>query len=263
MAPRTLAAVIDSLDGLDESLHDFYAQAQDGKFVLALAGRPRGFVPQGEHEEFRTNNVTLTKERDTARTALATFEGVDVDEYKTLKGTKDELDRKALVKAGDMEGLVAAEVEKAVKPLSAQLETANTTVSDLQNQLSNKVVDEEILKAGNAFGKMKSGTEDVLVSKAKSAGFKNVDGELRQVIGEQTQYSIENPGSPMTIKEWIQAEGSKTFSWVWEPSKGGGGGGNDGAEHEHQEGATTVAKGDKAAFAKNLDDIAKGKAVVR
>lgn len=255
---KQLAAVLDTLEGVDESLHDFYAEAQDGNFVLTLAGRPRGFVPEGEHHEYRSHNHALENDLNAANEKLKGFDGVDVEVYKQLKATQDDLDRKALIKAGDMEGLVAAEVEKAVKPISGQLETANTTINALQGQLAKKVVDEEILKAGNAFGKMKSGTEDVLVSKATAAGFQEVDGELRQVVNGATQYSVESPGQPMSIREWIATEASKSFSWVWEPSTGGGGGGAVGEQTQTQDGVKIIQRGDREAFRKNLDAIAKG-----
>jgi hypothetical protein len=260
---KQLAAVLDSLDDLGEDLHDYYVQAQDGKFVLNLGGRPRGFVPQGEHEEFRSNNTTLQNEVTTLKEQLGKFDGVNVDEYTELKGAKDELDRKQLIKSGDVEGLVATEVEKAVKPLSGEIESLRNTNSDLQSQLANKVVDEEIIKAGNAFGKMKAGTEDVLVTKAKAAGFQNVSGELRRKTGEAVVYSTENPGQPQTIAEWITGEAAKEFPWVWEPSTGGGGGGADGEETQVTDGQTkTIAFSDRKSFRENLDDVATGKVKV-
>lgn len=259
---KQVAAVLDSLEGVAEADQELYTEAQDGKFVLNIGGRPRGFVPAAEHEEFRTNNNNLTNDLKSANERLAGYDGIDPTEARELLNAKSELDKANLIKKGDMEGLVSAEVAKALEPMTAENAQLKADNQEKTQQLASKVVDEEIIKAGNAFGKMKAGTEDVLVAKAKQAGFQNVNGELRQVQGDQTQYSVENPGQPMTISEWITTDASKAFSWVWEPSSGGGGSGTEDVDPGTAGPGKIIKFEDRKAFRANLEDIASGKTVV-
>ena len=257
-----IATVVKSLDGVAESLHDMYAEAQDGKYVLQIEGNPRGFVADSVHEEFRTNNNRLQTDLTTANERLSTFEGIDPTVAKELIATKDDLDRKALIKSGDMEAIIKSEVDKALEPISGQVTTLTEERDAARTALAAKVVDGEILKAGNAFGKMKSGTEDVLVAKAKAAGFTEHNGELRQVVNDAVVFSTETPGQPMEISEWIKGTAAKEYSWVWEPSTGGGGGGTDGNDVVDNAGVKTIRSDDREAFRKNLDDVASGKVKV-
>ena len=251
-----LVPVLESLDGIDEEEHKYYSQADDGRFVLQLSGRPRGFVPEGEHRQFRDNNTSLKTQLDEMQGRLTAFDGIDPGKARDLLGAQEELDRKNLLKKGDVEGLIQTELKKGLGPIQAENKALVGENSELKQQLASKVVDAEVLRAGNVFGKMKAGTEDVLIDKAKRSGFQDVDGELRQVVNGNTVYSTETPGQPRSVDEWIKHEAGKEFSWIWEPSVGGGGDGDKGQTTPG--GVKEISRGDRDAFRKNLAEIAKG-----
>ena len=54
-----------------------YYEERDGGFHLAV----EGMVPKGKLEEFRNNNIELTRERDELKQKL---DGIDVDEYRRI-----------------------------------------------------------------------------------------------------------------------------------------------------------------------------------
>tara|TARA_Y100000310_G_scaffold321924_1_gene380240 strand:- start:230 stop:1009 length:780 start_codon:yes stop_codon:yes gene_type:complete len=252
---KQMAAVVDSLDGVDEALKEYYELAQDGKYILNQ-GRPRGFTPDDEVKQFRDNNTTLTTQNAELTSKLAGFDGVNVEQYNTWKAAQDDLDSKALIKAGDIDGLVNAAVKKALDPVSAELSVEKTARQETQAKLDAAIVDTKVISAASDFGKIRSGAGDVIVTKAKAAGWQNVDGSLLQM-------SSDNVVIGRDIKEWIASTGAKDgeINFCFEPSVGGGGDGADGKEGV-QGGAKTLEFGDTKGFSENLEDIASGKTVV-
>lgn len=251
---KQLAAVVDNLDGVDEALHEMYTQAQDGKFVLNIAGRPRGFAPDSDLTQFRDNNTTLTATNTELTTKLAAFDGVDVELFKRLKAVQDDLDSKAMVKAGDIAGLVAAELKKEVDPLKAELAIEKAARVEAQGIANSAIVDAKVLTAAADLGKIRTGAGDVIVAKAKTAGWQNVGGELLQMDGETVV--------GRDIKDWVTSNAGKdgNIAFCFEASIGAGGDGDKGLPGDTS--VKHIAFTDKKAVSDNLEDIATGKVVV-
>ena len=92
----SLKYVIDDLDDVPRLLRQDYEQGADGRYHLVLDGKHPDSVKVAE---FRENNVQLLKELqelrpdaadvEQMRAKLATFDGVDPDEYRVLKARPD------------------------------------------------------------------------------------------------------------------------------------------------------------------------------
>lgn len=254
-----IKSVVDALDAVDEAQRGLYVKGDDGKFVLDLEGAPRGFVPRTQLDEFRTNNQRLTTELTASRENLTRFDGIDPIKAKELIDTQAQLDRADLLKKGDHETIIKQEVQRAVEPLMAQLTASQATVAEKDATIQKVTFEDAIIRAANAQGRVQSGAEEAIVSKAQAAGWSVVDGQPRQTVNGQVVYSNTKPGIVREVGEWIAEDALKAFPWAWEPSKGGGGGGN---QDPAAGGPGTVRADDKDAFSANLDKIAKGEVKV-
>ena len=250
--PKKLAAVLTTLEGVADETKELYTANQDGSFDLNIEGQPRGFVPSATHEEFRSNNTTLKRDLDAANERLGTFDGIDPVKAKELLATADELDRKALIKSGDIDGLVEAAVEKSNKPLLERLEASESNAARYKTQADSAIVDTKVLSAAGDFGKVKKGAGSVVVSKARDAGWQNVDGNLLQMKGDDVV--------GRDIDAWIteNAAAGQELAFCFEATTGGGGDGGDGGTVT-PEGTKVIPREE---FSKNIDDVAKGKTTV-
>lgn len=75
-----------------------YAE-RDGPWFLDVDGA----VEKAKLDEFRTNNITLTKERDEF---MQRFDGIDPDAVRALAAEKQKLEEAAQLKSGEVEKVV-------------------------------------------------------------------------------------------------------------------------------------------------------------
>lgn len=236
---------------LNELMQAEYSEASDGAFVLKLDGVPRGFVESTRLDEMRTNNQKLTTANAGLTEKLGTFDGIDPAVARELIDTKDQLDRSALVKAGDLEGLVQAELQKGLAPLQTELETERAARKKSDQIADKAVVDNKVLSAGGDFGKIRKGASSVLVLKAREQGWANVDGTLLQTNAEGEVIG-------RSINDWVATNAAPggDLAFIFEASKGGGA--EDGEPGPGNTG-DTIDSSDRKSFRNNLDDIASGK----
>lgn len=238
---------------LHEVLQAEYEQAADGNFVLKLDDTPRGFVESARLDEMRKG---VKKHEETAAglaEKLKAFDGIS-DPAKALEllSKQSELDKGELIKAGDIEGLVKAEVEKISGPLNGQLAEMTKARDTAQEQADKSVVNTKVAVAASDFGKVRKGASSTIVAKALEQGWGNHAGELLQANGDGEIVGRD-------IDAWM-AEGAAPggdLAFCFEPSKGGGSEGNeDGGGGNDTE---TIDPNDRKSYRDNLADIASGK----
>ena len=128
----SLQPVLDSLDGVDENLAQYYVE-QDGKYRLNVEG---GFKT---NDEIGSLTKALNSERESRsklEKQLKKFEGIDDPaEAKKALETMANLDQKKLIDAGEVEK-VKAEVQKAMQGKIDELEQqVQQKESTLRNEL--------------------------------------------------------------------------------------------------------------------------------
>jgi len=211
----SLAPVIDAIDSVAEPLRQFYEQ-RDGKFHLSLSGTPTGYVAQAVHAEFRNNNIALLKEVDELRQVKAKFEGIDPEAAKAALTKVKELETKGVTKPDDIQAQITAAVSAAVGPLKTEVESFKTKAADAEKRAADAVKRSTI---GEAF--TKAGGEpsalDFIVGKAEGK-FIVEDGKVRAA---QNVFSIDRPGEPLSVEEWLVGL-TKESPFAFKPSSGGG-----------------------------------------
>jgi hypothetical protein len=251
-----LKPMLDSLDGLDESIAGLYVE-NDGKYRLNVEG---GFKT---HDEINGLTTALNKERD-ARSKLEKqvkkFDGIE-DPTEALKAieTMKNLDQKKLIDAGEVEK-VKAEVTKAMQ----------SKIDELQNTVQEKdsVLTKELI--GGRFARSKFIGEKMaiphdLVEARFGQNFKIEDGQV--VAYDQHGNKVYSQDRPGELADFDEALSALVNQYPYKDSilKGSdafGGGAPPSGTSRTPPGTKTINARDVKAFQANIDDIASGKVKV-
>ena len=103
-----LKLILDSLTGVDSSLHGLYEQ-KDGKYHLKLDG---DVVPKSKLAEFRDNNISLNDEMKTLKEQLANFSDIDPAKAKEAMQKLQDMQDKKLIDSGQIDELLKARTER-------------------------------------------------------------------------------------------------------------------------------------------------------
>jgi hypothetical protein len=248
-----LKAVL-SKEELPAGLAEHYTE-KDGKFYLSV----EGMVPDSQLvdarqkvAEFRDGNIKILKERDDLASKLKGFDGVDVDEYKTLKEQTKKFKTKGVDNPDDIESLVTRKLEEATRGLNTRIQAIETEKTNLQKQIESKELEKVLAEGARAALVREKAMEDAITRGLRV--FRNVDGKIVPMNGDTILYSPQDSIKPMTPKEFYESL-RKDAEHLFEASAGGGAT-NMGA------GATlpmrTLNNPTPMDIGKNLDSIAKG-----
>lgn len=217
-----LKSVIETLEGVPEALHTYYAKSDDGKFRL----QAEGLVEKSKLDEFRTNNVSLLKQ-------LEGFKDVNVDEYLQLKEEARKIRDKKLIDAGKLDELVEERVQEMRSKLTGERDTESNRAKTLAARLETVLIDNEIAKVAVAAGCVETALDDIIYRGRQV--FRLHNDVVTPMDGDKILYSADG-STPLSIKDWLSGLSSKA-PHLFKQSQGGGanGGGRQG-------GATTINK---------------------
>jgi len=242
------------IDALAEPLRALYVE-KDGKYVLDA----EGLVPAADVHalktqvaEFRDKNIEVIKERDALKTTVAKFDGVDPEEFRTLKAEQEKLKGKGVKGADDLQAVIDAAIAKANKPLVDKLAAEEQARLKAQQAADSarfrELVSADATKAGVTAKSLRH------VLREAEEKFELKDGALVPRVG------VKHPTEPLkelTPTDWLQ-DLAKSDDNLFAPSTGGGAngsGGNGGS-------AKVLVNPSLAEKGKHIDDIAAGKVVV-
>lgn len=205
-----LAATLTTLDGIDDAVKPFYAEA-DGKFVLQIDGidsHPTVAPLKNAYERTKTDKEAAKAESATLKAQIAELQ----------KGAPD-----------------TAATQAKLADLQAKLDTATGTIGDLSGKLTGVTRDRALQDALTAAGV----TEPAFVKAAQAmlGGMVKADGDTMLVETGMGPKLL-----PAFIKEWAAGDG-KVF--VSKPTGGGAQGSQDG----NASGTKTMTRADYDALA--------------
>lgn len=239
---------------LDEALKALYVE-KAGAFMLQVDG----MVSQEDYDatesklaEFRDTNVRLMKD-------AKKFEGVDPEEYRTLKATNEKLTKQGVKSADDIQTLVATEVAKALKGTDDRIKAIETERDQARTQLSEKSLEDALWDVGSKSIK-ESARRDFL-GRAKEV-FKFEDGKIVARNGETQIFSKKrgNTTAPLSIEEFVTDP-----EWLMKDAdhlyKSSNGSGTRKSDDTTQNGVRVV-ENDPSVLGMNLEAMAKGHVAV-
>jgi len=224
-----LKPVVDSLDQVAEDLRPHYTSV-DGRFVLDLEGEPQGFVSRDTHveqvnkvAEFRDNNTKLRADLEAATEAahkLEAFKDLDPDAARSALSKVQELQKKGVTKASDVDDAVSAALTSfkttELDPLRQLLIDEKTARQAADQKVSDASLRHAVLTQFRAAGGQDAAF-DFVVSRAKETF--NMDGDA--LVAKPGVYSTDNPGDSLTLGEWMTRQ-TRDIGFAFGASNGGG-----------------------------------------
>jgi hypothetical protein len=208
---------------------------------------------QEEKAALIANRNEVLKEAKAAKTKLAAYAGIDLEEVKTLKQEKEEAERKRAEAVGDWkarETQLLAKVQQDIDAREGRIKTLSTA-------LERRLVDAE---ATAALASAKGSTKVLLPHIKSHVKVVEEDGEfvVHVVDAKGNQRIGDAKGSPMTIAQLVEEmKADPDFARNFEGS-GSSGGGAPRSNAGGGGGVKTIAAGDNAAFLANVDGILDG-----
>lgn len=252
-----LKAILETLDGVPEALHEFYVQ-KDGKYVLDAEGVED---VKGLKSALQREKAERKKRADELASLKEALGDIEPEKAREALAKVQEYEDKKLLDAGQIEELVAQRTERAkadalarVKAIEAAAKQTADEKARIEARLSEVMIDNAIrTEATRAY--VRDGAVDDVLLRGKQL-FKLVDGEVRAVKGEAIEYGKD--GNPLTIGEWLNGL-VPAAPHLFESSNGGGA---PGSGHRPGTGVRVVANNPNAIGA-NLEAVATGKAIVQ
>lgn len=212
-----LKMLLDSLDGVPESVQPFYQKTEDGKFRLELDGyeEPTGLKKALQSE--RTRASDLEKK-------LKTFDGIDpVKVHEWQSKLEDDEDFKLWQQPGGKELVRSKWFEKQRSETEKQLKSAADALDAekaSKQKFRTKVLDDSVRQAATAVGLHPHAIEDALF---RARSIFTLDDDANAIQQRDGAVVLGKDGkTPFSPKEWL--EGMREVAPHWYPATGTGGG---------------------------------------
>ena len=207
----------------------------------------------------KANHERLLQQHATAKQKLAALEGIDVDEYKTLKEQAAARAQAEAEKKGEWEKLRASLVEAHQK----ELDKMRGSLKAREDAISKLVKTNGAIVALKELG---GEVELLLPHVERQVQVVEKDGQfVAQVMGPDGQPRVLNgKGDPFTIKDLVaEMRESATFKNAFSGHRGEGTGTAQDRPSTKGTASGTVSRTDASAFLANLEAIADGKVTVQ
>jgi Skp family chaperone for outer membrane proteins len=184
-----LKQILDSLEGLDQSLHSAYAQGDDGKFYLDAEGL----------SEMRDALKKANKEAADRRKELERLKDINPDEYKRLKQLEEDGARKD-EETAQIKEQMAANHKKETEKLQAGFKARETK---LLSALEQHLVDAQVNEAINA----EEGSVKLLAPSVKGRlkFIEDESGFKVNVLTPDGKVDVDGEGKPRSIRELVKS----------------------------------------------------------
>lgn len=251
----------DAWRSLPEAVQGMYEKQQSGdstEYVLSVDDKDF----KTRINEFRSNNVTLMKQVDDMKQMVERFKDIDPEKAKAALTKLQEIEDKQLMDAGQVDELVARRTERMRQDYDGQVKTLTKNFEDYkgkyeaaEKRLSILMVDGEISRAIGKVGTPAKGAMSDILSRARNV-WEVRDGKMLAKDEDGNVRFGKDGKEPMTPDEWAQVIVQEA-PHLFEGSGGGGAGGASGGSRSYG-GNKQVSAGDREAFSRNLEKIAKG-----
>jgi len=208
-----LKKITDNLEGLSPEIQKLY-ESSEGKFRLKLEDDDEKAL-KAKISEFRDNNIKILKEKEEMKKQVEELskkmEGVDLEEYRTLKETKEKIADEDLKKKGNLEEIVEqrtkrmkGDYDNQIKALQTKISEADRSQAQVLSEFKKVKIDNEIqLQVSKVGTPQKDALTDIL---NRGRMLFQLDENFQAVAFDQQGGVV--PGkdgiNPLTIKEWAE-----------------------------------------------------------
>lgn len=259
MAP--LKAFLDSLEGLDESLHKYYIKQDDGKYKLDaegiedVTGLKSALASERELKRKAEKQLKAFADAGIEDPAAAAEAIAKVEELSSLDPEK-EADKIAAEK-------VKAQSEQLIAKHKEELGKKDEEAKNLRTQLEKHLIDAE---ATGAIAEAKGAVSLLLPIVRDQTRLRQSDnGEFSVEVLDATGTPRigDTAGKPMTIVQLVaEMKASESYGRAFDGTGASGSGSETGTGTGKETPAGKVSLSDQDALNKSIEDIASGKTEV-
>lgn len=241
-----------SLDDIPSEMQGFYKE-EDGEYVVAI----EGLVPKATVDEFRNNNIKLSKEVAKLQETLG---AVDLQEYADLKTERQKLADQELIEAGKLDELLSQRTERLRTDYESRFEKmqreqneALEKANGYENQFNTMIVENQLKDAALKNGVRPEAIADVL-ARGKSIWKRTESNSIAAYDGETPLYGKKG-SDPLDLGEWFEGLADQA-PHLFKSSSGSGAAGGAGSQGRR------ISRFDQDALNSNLEAIAEGRVVL-
>lgn len=255
-----LKYVVDSLDGMEDSVKSFYGQADDGKFYLQVeteSGAPL--------EEVTGLKNTLKLELNKRKALEKQIKDLNPDGLQTrIKELETQL-QAAGSNGAKAEEAIRSAVKSAEEQFKAQLQKLQGETKFLEDQLQQAMI---VSVASQAIQGEKGEVGLLMPHVRQRARMKREGDKIQvEVVDEEgnPMYDVGKDGttSPKTIASLVRdMKSSKVFQRAFEPTGANGVGSSGGSVNAPAGGKIKISRHDVQALSRHAKEIAEGKVEV-
>ena len=220
-----LEMMLDTLEGVHESLHGEYAKKEDGKFHLIVNGME-------DVTGLKNNNKQLIEEKRKLQDKIKAFGDIDPSKAQEALEKLRQLEEKQLLEAGEVDkvvekrtALMRQDHENQVNKMTEGLEAVTGERDMLKQRLSKAVIERGILDAVNTVGQPRKEALIDIISRGTAVFQLDENGEPKPLNPDGTTIYGKDGKNAMTMVEWA-TNLLENASHLWLESKGGGARGN-------------------------------------
>jgi len=257
-----LKLVVDSLEGMDESIKALYEKGDDGKFHLTVDGLEDNTGLKKKAEELLNEKKKLTADYKALEEKLKSFEGLDPEDAKKAAETARKLREKELIDKGDIDELVNQRTaamkkdhESQFNQVSENLAKVKAENEKLRESLNGIIIDKGIMEAVTAAGVPRKEALQDIIGRARNAWRVDEDGQPKAYGKDGTVRYGKDAKKEMTMAEWAE-ELVQTAGHLFEENRGGGAKGNitlAGGGKLSAEALATMKPSDKLTLSRQLE----------
>lgn len=217
-----LKATLDTLDGLDQFLHQFYIKSDDGKSFKLDA---EGVEDVGGLKSALTRQTDAArKNADEIRKLQERYKDIDPDQVRAIMGRMANDDEAKLIAEGKIDEVINKRIEKQKAALERQVTEANqrAELSDGRaKKFSQRVLDDQLRASANKTGVHASAVDDVLF-RGRTMFSLDEDGKAIQLDSEGHTVLGKDGKNPFTPDEWLATMKETAPHWFPAATLGGG-----------------------------------------
>lgn len=260
---------VSDLNEVPEAFRALYIQQQDGSFLLGVDGA----VDKGQLDEFRSNNIGLSQQKEQLEQQLqqlsTKFGDLDPEQAREAMEMMNKIRDQKLIEEGKIEELIEARTKDMLANHSAREQELTKAVKEweskhtsLHNDFTKLKIGSDLLGALSKVGKIHDSSRGIITDLAAQTWKLDEAQKLVAMNGDQPVYSPTDATKKLSPDEWA-VDFANQYPYLFETTTGisagqGGQGGQGGGQIQGY-----IAGDDSKAFEDNLEAIAAGTIQVR
>lgn len=178
---------VESLEGVAEQYHELYSPIETGGFVLETDDDSIKSL-KSKVGEFRSNNITLARQRDELESKLKAYDGIDPNEIQEAMQARKKVEDAEFMPKTEVDKFLNQRIEAERTNYEQQLQDLTKARESLSSQLADMYIEKEITEALNKVGQLQKGALSDVLRRARL----EIEVKDNQLVERESGISIDS-----------------------------------------------------------------------